>query len=131
MGRRRSAVITVDNTVRLKIAPNSFSRISRRRNPRWSEHFDLEYVPAGFATGGLLDWPVLKDNLRLPRDFDDALYLELNPDLASAKIDLRKHYLLTGQREKRRYRRLDISGVATSPRLLLQRIRRQTLLRKS
>jgi hypothetical protein len=40
----------VDNTVRLKIAPNSFSRISRRRNPRWSEHFDLEYVPAGFAT---------------------------------------------------------------------------------
>jgi hypothetical protein len=96
----------------------------------WSENFDLEYVPAGFATGSLLDWPVLKGNLRLPRDFDDALYLKLNPDLANAKIDLRKHYLLTGQREKRRYRRLDLPETITSPRLMLQRIRQQSFLRK-
>jgi hypothetical protein len=96
----------------------------------WIENFDLEYLPAGFATGSLLDWPVLKDDLRLPRDFDDALYLELNPDLANAKIDLRKHYLLIGQREKRRYRRLDLSETVTSPRLMLERIRQQSFLRK-
>jgi hypothetical protein len=87
-------------------------------------------VPAGFATDSLLDWPVLKDNLRLPRDFDDARYLELNPDLANADIDLRKHYLLSGQKEKRRYRRLDISEAIASPRLMLQRIRQQSFLRK-
>lgn len=96
----------------------------------WSEGFDPEYIPAGFGTSGLLDWPVLKDNLRLPRDFDDALYLELNPDLANAGIDLRKHYLLQGQSEKRRYRRLDIADVTTSPRLVLRRIRQQSFLRK-
>jgi len=73
---------------------------------------------------------VLKDNLRLPRDFDDALYLELNPDLANAGIDLRKHFLLSGQLEKRRYRRLDMSEAITSPRLMLRRIRQQSLLRK-
>jgi hypothetical protein len=66
----------------------------------------------------------------LPRDFDDARYLELNPDLANADIDLRKHYLLSGQKEKRRYRRLDLSEAITSPRLMLQRIRQQTFLRK-
>jgi hypothetical protein len=87
-------------------------------------------VPAGFATDSLLDWPVLKDNLRLPRDFDDARYLELNPDLANADIDLRKHYLLSGQKEKRKYRRLDISEAIASPRLMLQRIRQQSFLRK-
>lgn len=38
----------------------------------------------------LLDW----DNLRVPRDFDEALCLELNPDLADINMDLRKHHLL-------------------------------------
>ena len=45
----------------------------------WSEGFHPEYVAAGFVGGDLNHWPVLKDNLRLPRDFDEALYLELNP----------------------------------------------------
>lgn len=96
----------------------------------WSEGFDPEYVPARFDAGDLLDWPVLKDNLRLPRDFDEALYLELNPDLANTDIDLRKHYLLKGQSEKRRYRRLGIADIATLPRLVLSRIRHQSFLRK-
>ena len=62
--------------------------------------------------------------------FDEALYLELNPDLANAGIDLRKHYLLIGQGEKRRYRRIDIADAIASPRLVLGRIRRQSFLRK-
>ena len=96
----------------------------------WSEGFSPEYLPASFDTGGLLDWPVLKNNLRLPRDFDDALYLELNPDLANANIDPRKHYLLTGQSENRKYRRLDIAEVTTSPLQVLRRIKQRSFLRK-
>jgi hypothetical protein len=75
----------------------------------WSENFDLEYVPAEFLGSGLLDWPVLKNNLRLPRDFDEVVYLELHPDVAKANIDPRKHYLLWGQRENREYRRADLT----------------------
>ena len=96
----------------------------------WSEGFNPEYIPAGFDASGLLDWPVLKDNLRLPRDFDDRLYLELNPDLAHADIDPRKHYLLSGQSENRKYRRLNLADAITSPRLVLRRIRQQSSLRK-
>jgi hypothetical protein len=78
----------------------------------------------------LLDWPVIKHNLRVPRDFDEALYLELNPDLASINMDLRKHYLLWGLSENRKYRRLDLADVMTSPLQVLRRIRQRTFLRK-
>ena len=96
----------------------------------WLEHFDLEYLPVKFETYELLAWPVIKDNLRVPRDFDEALYLELNPDLASVNMDLRKHYLLWGLSENRRYRRLDLADALTSPRQVLRRIRQRSFLRK-
>ncbi|WP_375415498.1 glycosyltransferase domain-containing protein [uncultured Bradyrhizobium sp.] len=76
----------------------------------WFEDFELEYMPVRFDAYELMEWPVIKDNLRVPRDFDDALYLELNPDLAMIGMDLRKHYLLSGQNEHRPYRR---AGIAT------------------
>ena len=38
---------------------------------------------------------------RLPRDFDDACYLQLNPDVS---INARKHYLLYGHAEGRPYK---------------------------
>lgn len=41
---------------------------------------------------------------KLPQDFDPALYLSLNPDVAAAGADARKHYLRFGMRENRRYR---------------------------
>ncbi|OYX96892.1 MAG: hypothetical protein B7Y78_02910 [Caulobacter sp. 35-67-4] len=41
---------------------------------------------------------------KLPKDFDPALYLSLNPDVAAAGADARKHYLRFGMRENRRYR---------------------------
>jgi hypothetical protein len=96
----------------------------------WFEAFDLEYLPVRFDAYELLAWPVIKDNLRLPRDFDEALYLELNPDLASVNMDLRKHYLLWGLAENRRYRRLDLADAATSPLLVLRRIKQRSFLRK-
>jgi hypothetical protein len=54
----------------------------------------------------------------------DALYLELN--LVNINMDLRKHYLLRGQNENRRYRRFEI---ATSP-LQMLRIEQRSFLRK-
>jgi hypothetical protein len=77
----------------------------------------------------LLEWPVVKDGLRVPRDFDDALYLELNPDLANLIMDPRKHYLLHGQNEHRKYRRLDLADAVTSPLLVLRRIKRRSFRR--
>jgi hypothetical protein len=96
----------------------------------WLENFDPEYIPLRFDACDVLDWPVIKDNLRLPRDFDDALYLELNPDLATLNMDLRKHYLLWGQNQRRKYRRLDIADAATSPLQVLRRIKQRSFLRK-
>ncbi len=96
----------------------------------WFEHFDLEYLPVKFEDYELLAWPVIKDNLRVPRDFDEALYLELNPDLASINIDLRKHYLLRGLTENRRYRRLNLTEAATSPLQVLRRIKQRSFLRR-
>jgi hypothetical protein len=94
----------------------------------WLENFEPEYMPHSFD--GLLDWPVIKDGLRVPRDFDDAVYLELNPDLAGLTMDPRKHYLLHGQREHRKYQRLDLADLATSPLLVLRRIKRRSFLHK-
>ena len=74
-----------------------------------------------------MDWPVVKGGLRLPRDFDEASYLELNPDLASVGMNLRKHYLLHGLREGRRYRKFELTASADR---LLRRIRRSILRRR-
>src|SRR3954447_25674822 len=71
----------------------------------WFENFQPDYIALQF--GDLLDWPVIKHGLRVPRDFEEALYLELNPDVAKLGVDPRKHYLLWGQKEHRKYRRLD------------------------
>jgi hypothetical protein len=96
----------------------------------WFENFEPEYIPRRFDAYDLLDWPVIKDGLRVPRDFDDALYLELNPDVANLAMDPRKHYLLHGQNEHRKYRHLDLADITTSPLLVLRRIKRRSLLRK-
>jgi hypothetical protein len=93
------------------------------------ENFELQYIPSTFDAAALLDWPVIKDNLRVPRDFDEALYLELNPDIATINMDPRKHYLLWGQNENRKYRHLDLADAVTSPLQVLRRIKRRSFLR--
>lgn len=45
----------------------------------------------------------IKEQNNLPYDFDDQIYLELNPDVANAGVDPRKHYLMHGKREGRKY----------------------------
>ena len=41
---------------------------------------------------------------KIPADFDPRRYLALNPDVAAAGVDARKHFLRHGIREKRRYK---------------------------
>ena len=41
---------------------------------------------------------------RLPKDFDPAKYLLLNPDVAAAKVDPSEHYLTYGKNENRKYK---------------------------
>ncbi|MEA2689195.1 MAG: hypothetical protein QOD51_1802 [Candidatus Eremiobacteraeota bacterium] len=67
----------------------------------WFDRFELGSIDLDFRASGLLERPVLKDNLRLPRDFDDARYKELYPDVT---MDVRKHYLLHGLAEQRPYK---------------------------
>jgi glycosyltransferase involved in cell wall biosynthesis len=53
-------------------------------------HFTPKLLELDFLD--VVQWPVLR-GARLPRDFDDARYLQLNPDVS---INARKHYLLRG-----------------------------------
>lgn len=78
----------------------------------WFADFEIGYFREQFASFELVEWPVVKDGLRLPRDFDESAYLELNPDLASIGMNLRKHFLLYGSKERRRYRKFDLRSYA-------------------
>lgn len=52
----------------------------------------------------------------LPADFEPALYLDLNPDVAKANADPVKHYLAHGIEEGRKYKREPqaVLSIATS-----------------
>jgi hypothetical protein len=38
----------------------------------WFDRFEIGYLDLDFLSYELLEWPVIKDNVRVPRDFDDA-----------------------------------------------------------
>lgn len=67
----------------------------------WWTGFAIDHMPEDFTDFRILTWPNVKDGLRVPRDFDDALYLQLNPDITG---DARKHYLQLGAAEGRLYK---------------------------
>jgi len=67
----------------------------------WYDRFELGYLELDFAGFELFQWPVVKNNVRVPRDFDDQRYADLNPDV---DFDCRKHYLLFGAAEGRAYK---------------------------
>ena len=67
----------------------------------WFERFEVGYLDLEFKKYQMLEWPVLKDGVRLPRDFDDARYLALHPDV---NFDPRRHYLYHGVAEGRGYK---------------------------
>ena len=67
----------------------------------WFAGFQPRYLSDHFHESRLADWPVVQNGIRVPRDFDEGRYLELNPDVT---MDARRHYLLQGAIERRRYK---------------------------
>ena len=70
----------------------------------WLHNFQPEFIPADFMDNDLLEYPYPPNPVRLPRAFDDELYLELNPDVRAAHMNPRQHYLSSGAAEGRRFR---------------------------
>lgn len=95
----------------------------------WFENLEVGWIASRFDDYELLEWPAVRNEVRLPRDFDETLYLELNPDLADIGMDLRKHYLLFGLNERRKYRRLDLADIVRNPRRLARRVKQRSLPR--
>ena len=67
----------------------------------WHFGFAPTYLPIKFRQNELLNWPVVADGGRLPRDFDDERYLQLNPDVTS---NPRRHFLQEGAAQGRHYK---------------------------
>lgn len=70
----------------------------------WLNGFEFTSVDEYVNSNSLFDWPVMASAARVPRDFDDIRYLEINPDVNRAGMNPRKHYLRYGFRENRRYK---------------------------
>jgi hypothetical protein len=70
----------------------------------WKLGFSFTSINENLLSNSMFDWPVLANPIRVPRDFDDELYLSLNPDVRQLGLPPRKHYLHIGAAEKRRYR---------------------------
>jgi len=71
----------------------------------WFAGFQPTYMSQRFGDFEVFDRPIVPGNVRVPRDFDDARYLKLNPDVTD---DPRRHYLYHGAVEGRHYR--DLTG---------------------
>ena len=67
----------------------------------WFDRFTIAYLEHDFLDFEFLEWPVIKNDVRIPRDFDDVRYRELNPGVTG---NLRKHYLLNGAAGQRAYK---------------------------
>lgn len=70
----------------------------------WLTGFSSTTVDEDVHSNSMFDWPILVFPARLPRDFNDDVYLSINPDVKSAGMNPRRHYLHYGIGEKRRYR---------------------------
>jgi hypothetical protein len=70
----------------------------------WITGFSPTSVDEDVRSNSIFDWPILVSPVRLPRDFDDNVYLSINPDVKAAGMNPRRHYLYHGFEEKRRYR---------------------------
>jgi hypothetical protein len=75
------------------------------RSKGWAQKFVASFkrLLSRRASGGVKDI----DLSNLPPDFDPVTYLKLNPDVALAGFDPRRHYILHGKSEARRYKDSD------------------------
>lgn len=66
--------------------------------------FEPDYFAGEQTDGKTIIWPTIRADQRLPRDFDDDLYLQLHEDVRRAGVNPRQHYLLYGMSEGRAYK---------------------------
>jgi len=69
----------------------------------WRQRFEFHSIDQDLNDNNYFTWPHLV-GVRLPRDFDDAVYLSLNPDVAEGGLNPRLHYIGFGHAEGRRYK---------------------------
>jgi hypothetical protein len=72
----------------------------------WVRGFHYREIDQHPEHNTLFEWPVVRGGVRLPRDFDDDLYLSMHPDVKQSGMDPRMHYLTYGHQEDRRYKPL-------------------------
>ena len=70
----------------------------------WLHKFKPEFIDLDFNDNDILQYPYPPNAIRIPRGFDDELYLRLNPDVRAANLNPRRHYLLHGAAEGRLFR---------------------------
>jgi hypothetical protein len=70
----------------------------------WLQRVTPEIIDLDFLNNDILEYPYPAEPVRLPRGFDDELYLRLNPDVRAANIHPRRHYFLYGAAEGRPFR---------------------------
>jgi hypothetical protein len=76
----------------------------------WLHHFKPELLDLDFGANDILEYPYPANPVRIPRDFDDEVYLRLNPDVKMARMNPRRHYLFFGASEGRPFRDVAVSG---------------------
>jgi hypothetical protein len=86
-------------------------RYSKRDQLSWNvcarlHGFPYRQIDEHLQHNALFEWPVVQGGVRLPRDFDDDLYLSMHPDVKRTGLNPRLHYLTYGGREGRPYRPL-------------------------
>ena len=70
----------------------------------WLNQFQPGVIDLDFADNNVVEYPYPSNPIRVPRWFDDEAYLRLNPDVRAAKMNPRRHFLLHGAAEGRRFR---------------------------
>jgi hypothetical protein len=70
----------------------------------WYRKFRFSVIDEPVADNAMIAWPVVDGGVRLPRDFDDEIYLSLNRDVRAGGMNPRQHYLQYGAGEGRAYK---------------------------
>lgn len=68
----------------------------------WKLNFDFKTLALDLTNNELFNWPVRA--YYFPRDFDEEVYLWLNPDAGATGLPAHKHYARNGIAERRPYK---------------------------
>jgi len=70
---------------------------------RYFYQLQVETIYQDLNENDLMEWPIVRDGKRIPRDFEVEKYLKFNPDVREAGVNPYKHFLEFGIDEGRRF----------------------------